>query len=613
MKKLLVLFLLIFSVSSPGQSFRYGWITDLHIGAGSADQDLREVVRNINSRNDIKFVIATGDISEKGLNTELESAKEILDSLNIDYYIIPGNHDTKWSESGGAKFKELWKDDKFRFEHSEIQFIGLNSGVLWRGGGGHIAPEDLDWLDIVLKEIGPDKEIIFSVHHQLDSETDNWFEVTNRLRNYRVSLIHVGHGHANKLYTFNGIPGAMSRSTLSRDKGWGYTIVENLTDSIAFYEAGKDTSLKFWGGFSKKKETDIPMIDSVQAFNYKAELTWKKEFRTTMSAAPVIYKDKVYVTSVSGILSCLNTTGKLLWDYDAYGTIVSRPAADDDIVIVGTIQGDLTTLDANTGESIQTLSLGEPITSQLITIDYKGDKILMTGMKPKKGIIIGTASGRLLCYDLYSLELIWENDKASGMIETEPLHVENKIIFGSWDNYLYCYDSRSGVMNWRWTENKNFYYSPAACRPVTNGKNVFVATPDKFVSSIDLLLGKTDWRTDKYPAWESIGISADSQRILIKGFEDKFHILSAAEGKLIKSLNVDFGLDTSPVSPISNNDDIYFGTKSGFIYLIDSQYNFEPVLFCGTSRITGIVPGTDNNFIVVNMDGKVISFKVKGK
>lgn len=612
MKKLIFLLLVLLYVSSQGQLFRYGWITDLHIGAGTADQDLRAVVSDINRRGDVKFVIATGDITEKGLNKELDMAKNILDSLKVKYYIIPGNHDTKWSESGGTRFQELWKDDKFRFEYSGTEFIGLNSGILWRGGGGHIAPEDLEWLERTLKEIGPETGVILSVHHPVDAEIDNWFKLTNMIRDYNVTAIMVGHGHANKLTSFNGIPGAMSRSTLSREKSWGYTIVEHQQDSIIFYEANKDTTVNVWGGISKNSSIEIPYIDSAQSFNYNASVVWEKEFGETFSAAPLFYKNKIYTASVAGIISCFDSTGRMLWDYDAYGTIVSRPAIDDNILAAGTIQGDLVTLNAETGELIQTLSLGEAITSQLIIINYTGSRILMNGMKPKKTIIIGTASGRLLSYDLQSLQLVWENFEASGMIETMPLHIENKIIFGSWDNYLYCCDARSGVMIWKWTENKNFYYSPAACWPVTDGKSIFVATPDKNISSVDLLLGKTNWRTDKYPAWESIGISSDSQKVFLKGFEDKFHILST-DGKLIKTLDIKFGLDTSPVSPIEAAGTILFGTKKGVIYGIDDKFRTFPVIFCGTSRIAGLSNAGTESFAAINMDGKVILFKIKGK
>jgi 3',5'-cyclic AMP phosphodiesterase CpdA len=170
-----ILFSFLVTIFSFAQNYKYALITDLHIGAPEADNDLKLVVNDINKRDDIKFVVATGDITEKGRNSELELAKQILDSLKVDYYILPGNHDTKWSESGCTKFKELWGDDKFHFEFQNVKHIGINSGIPWRGGGGHVSVESLQWLENALKQTSTSKEIIYYIHHALDGDVDNWF------------------------------------------------------------------------------------------------------------------------------------------------------------------------------------------------------------------------------------------------------------------------------------------------------------------------------------------------------------------------------------------------------------------------------------------------------
>ncbi len=148
MKKLLfqVVIILFISISIHSQSYKYAWLSDTHIGAPGAGNDLQNVVDDINERNGLSFVVVTGDIAEKGRDDELDSAKQILDELKIPYLIIPGNHDTKWSESGLTKFTDLWHDDKFSYEINHQKHIGLRSGIPWRGGGGHIDPQDLQWL-----------------------------------------------------------------------------------------------------------------------------------------------------------------------------------------------------------------------------------------------------------------------------------------------------------------------------------------------------------------------------------------------------------------------------------------------------------------------------------
>ena len=613
MKRLIlhISIIIFISISSYSQTYKYAWLTDVHIGAPNAKIDLQNVVDDINERDNLSFAVVTGDIAEKGRNDELDTAKIILDELKIPYLIIPGNHDTKWSESGLTKFVELWKDDKFSYEINHQKHIGLRSGIPWRGGGGHIDPQDLKWLENELKKTPKNEEIYFYVHHPLDGDVDNWFKVTNLLRNYNIKGIFVGHGHANKLLNFNGIPAAMGRSTLSRPKYAGYNIVENQSDSILLSEIQVDStgaiSEQVWGGWSKIFDKNITLIDSLQFKQYSDSINilWKTDLNTSMSTSVLTDGDKIFASTIDGTIFCYNLNGKLLWKYETNETIFSKPVRDKDVLAVATIEGDLFTLNANNGELIQVIGLGEPLTSQLIKIGMQYNGIKTTA------VVIGTSNGNLFCYDLYSLEQIWENHSAGLMIETKPLFISGKIIYGSWDNYLYCVDAANGNLIWKWTENKNFYYSPASCWPVTDGKNVYISTPDKYVSAIDLLQGTTVWRKKDFSSWESIGISNDKNNLLIKSIEDKFYIVSAKNGKSIKEIDLNFGLDTMPCEPIEWNDKIIFGGKDGMVYLINKDYSWEPLFFTGTARVHSIQHIKNNMFAASNMDGKIFIFTLK--
>src|SRR3954462_11181623 len=88
------------------KSFRFIHISYTHIGSpnGLAEEDLRRTVSDINQMNDVAFVVITGDITELGTDAQLALAKQILDNLKVKYYIIPRNHDTGWSESGGDHY-----------------------------------------------------------------------------------------------------------------------------------------------------------------------------------------------------------------------------------------------------------------------------------------------------------------------------------------------------------------------------------------------------------------------------------------------------------------------------------------------------------------------------
>ncbi len=616
--KLLTLLLLIFVSTLYAKGTKFCWITDTHIGYKNADNELESIVNSINDLEDVQFVVATGDITETGKNIEIETAKNILDKLNKPYYIIPGNHDTKWSESGCTKFIELWNDDKFSFIQDSTLFIGLNSGIPWRGGGGHIAPEHLLWLKDELSKSESGTDVYFFVHHPLNEEIDNWFKVTNILRDYNIKAVLHGHGHENKLYNFNKIPAVMSRAAISKDKkGWGYNLVSIDSSLIKFYEVDAAGIKKEWASINKAKNFTVPYVDSKEIKNFNSDIIWQYDFKSTMSPSLLAAENKIYSVTEFGTnrskVTCFDTTGNIIWQNEEYGLIKSRPALSDNILAVATLSGDLFTYNALTGSPLLAIGFDEAITSQLVIIYYTGNKKLMIPKETNSNaaLVLGTASGKVYCYDLETLEEIWVNKNASGMIESKPLVYQNKIIFGAWDGYVYNIDANNGWMNWKWLGSKSFYYSPAACTPVTNGENVYVVSPDKKVSAIDLLLGKTVWQEDKYNAWESIGISDIGHRLYIKAYKDRFHILSAKTGKWVKELNLNFDLDTMPATPIEWNSNVLFGLKDGNTYKIDKDFKVEHLFFMGTSRVHTIESMGDGRFAASNMDGKIIFFKLK--
>ena len=612
MKNYILILFLLFSVNLSAQH-KFAWITDTHVGYEPAAGELESVVMMINSFDDLDFVIASGDITEKGRNSELEEAKSILDKLNKPLYIIPGNHDTKWSESGCTKFAELWDDDKFIFELNDYVYIGLNSGIPWKGGGGHLKPNDLNWLKNELSEIDTTKEVFFVVHHPLNEDIDNWFEATNILRNYNIKAILYGHGHQNKITKFNEIPAAQSRSTLSKGKdSWGFTLVDNQTDKLVFYEVERDSLLNPWGSIDKTQYISVPEITFPQFNNFKTEIIWQNDLNYTVSALPLVWNSKVYVADISGILTCFDSTGAIIWDYDTFGNVYSKPAIKDGVLAVATIQGDLTTLNAETGEQIQSMGFDDAITAPLTIFDFKGERNLLMPKRTNSdaAIILGTASGLVYCYDLETLQELWVNTDAEGMIEAEPLLIGNKFIYGSWDTHLYCIDTKGGTTIWKWQESKSFYYSPAVCIPITDGKKIYIATPDKYLYAIDLRLGNTLWKKKKYNTWESLGISNDKRKLYVKSFKDHFHIVSAITSNWVKDINMKFGIDTMPTVPIEWNSNILFGAKDGHVYMIDKKNKFKPILFLGTARVHSVQRISDGIFLASNMDGNIVVFNL---
>lgn len=593
-KLILFIFLVYQSLNSQ---IKFAWISDTHIGSPNAESDLLEIVNDINKHN-VKFIIITGDITEKGLNSELLRAKEILKQLNRPYFIIPGNHDTKWSESGCTKFNEIFGDNKFIFYYEDYCFIGINSGIPLRGGGGHIAVEDLEWLKSKLTKLNSNTKIIFAVHHQLDKEIDNHKEVINLLTRFNNVFVLVGHGHANKGYNFDGLKGAMGRSSLRKGKSPGYNLVELFDDSISIRSIDFEMD-KVWykNSLYKNEKADNNIVDlrelkSSQIFNTKS----------TVVRTGVLIRNNLFFADLSGKIYSIKLNGKINWEKYFPTSFFARPAVYKNKVVFCGADGNVYFLNRFNGQLLRKINLSS--------------SIIATPVINKNNLIVFTNDGKINFINLNTFET--KSFKvADKNFETVPLIFDGNIIIGNWDSYLYSINANfndSIIINWKWTENKNFYYSPAACSPVIdNLKRIYISTPDKFISAIDFQTGKTLFRSNEFNSWESIGIDENKSLLFIKGLIDTLYAIDIenSKNKLKWKTFLDYGLDTNPV-PISEKFGLVFiPAKNGILYIVNKNNGkiFDKI-FLGNARLNDVIVINKNTILISNMDGKFYRIKL---
>ncbi len=318
------------------RNFRFIHISDTHIGSpnGAAEEDLRRTVRDINQMKDVAFVVLTGDITELGTNEELRLAKQILDSLNVPWYIIPGNHDTGWSESGGLGFTRVFGYDKFQFDYAGIRFIGCASGPYLRMSDGHIPRDAIIWLDSILSKTPVTQPLIFLNHYPLDNGLDNWYEITDRLKKWNTILAICGHGHANRAMNFEGIPAVMGRSNLrARAAIGGFNFVDVRKDSIIYSERkpGLETLPSWTGvkirqaGFDQSKTFPRPQYLINEQYK-QVKQKWIHSSDANIISTPAVAGDRIIVGNQNGSVVALSLKdGKKLWVFNSGGPVFLLP------------------------------------------------------------------------------------------------------------------------------------------------------------------------------------------------------------------------------------------------------------------------------------------------
>jgi len=609
MKKFFLLFIILTSLTIA-QQFKFAWLTDIHVGYPTAQEDLQRSVDDINSAEDISFTIISGDITATGTLQELSLAKTILDKLEKPYYIIPGNHDTKWSESGCTDFIKLWGNDRFVFEYDKFLFIGLHQGPRMRMADGHWAPEDLRWFDSLIVSLpNSNQPIIFITHYPLDESIDNWYEMLDRLKNLNTQVAIFGHGHTNTIYDFESIAGVMGRSNLrAKDKIGGYTIAEVRQDSIYFSERTPKKETKLWHQLPlQQRNYEVLVTEQIRPdylINQKypnVKSAWEFNSGYTIGSSAVVKDNSVFVGDASGNFYSLNLfDGSVNWKYKTQNAIYSTAAIKDNYVVFGSADSSIYCLNAENGN---------------INWKYKTNAaVLGCPIIEDEQVYIGGSDRTFRAIELETGKLVWKFSDLNGFIETKPVFYDNKILFGAWDEHFYCLDSKTGKLNWKWKgDHSGKFYSPAACWPVVSDGIVFFAAPDRKLTAIDIKSGNQLWRTGKYKVRETVGLSEDHQKLFIRTMNDTILALPASE-KLEAPLWVTdcgFGYDISSSQIVEKDGVIFYATKNGMICCLDSETG--KILWqhkITNGFVNTITPISKDKIITTDFDGRVNLIKV---
>ncbi|MBP9580844.1 MAG: PQQ-binding-like beta-propeller repeat protein, partial [Ignavibacterium sp.] len=570
MKKLFILLIISASVSFAQTNFKFAWLSDIHIGYPTATEDLQRSVNDINSLDSISFTIVSGDITATGTLDELTLAKQLLDSLEKPYYIIPGNHDTKWSESGCTDFIKLWGNDRFVFEYDKYLFIGLHEGPRMRMADGHWAPEDLRWFDSLITSLpNSNQPIIFITHYPLNDEIDNWYEMLDRLKNVNTQVALFGHGHRNKIYDFESIAGVMGRSNLrANEKIGGYNIVEINNDSMYCYERIPYTSTTLWNQIKlQQRNFEALVIEQPRpdySINQKypdVKSVWEFNSGYTIGSSAVVKDNSVFVGDASGYFYSFDLlTGSVNWKFKSLNAIYSTPAFKCNYIVFGSADSSIYCLNTDNGNLIWNYKtnaavLGCPVIEDEIVYIGGSDKIFRA-------------------IDLESGKLVWDFKGLNGFVETKPVYYDDKILFGAWDEHFYCLDSETGKLIWKWKGDRTgTFYSPAACWAVASDGIVFFAAPDRKLTALNIKTGNEVWRTGKYQVRETVGLSENGETLFIRTMNDTILALPISD-KLkdpIWITNCGFGYEISSAQIVEKDGVIFYPTKNGMIYSLDAE------------------------------------------
>ncbi len=615
-------------------SLKFAVMSDVHISVGTpAEKGTLDCVEDINKDPEIQFVLITGDIANFGSDDEITSAKNIFDHLKMPWFIVPGNHDATWSESGTNSFTRIFGYERFEFEAGGIKFLGTPCGPNIRMAPALVPRESMLWLEDQIEKMPESQPLFFVNHYPLDTSLLKYDNVLELLKRKNIQMVFSGHWHVDKAMEYEGIPGVIIRSTLATAKGdKGYVIAELKGSLITFQDkiVGKKEPGKVWytvrlsqgKAYPDNIVYEHPKNDFNARFPQVKEV-WRYENNADIGSAAAIWRKKGLVfpgvgfnalPSVSGgvqegdivifadeagmIYGLDAVSGTKKWEFKTEGKIFSTPAVSGDYVVVGSSDNNIYCLNPENGK----LRWKFPCAKSVL-----GSANIF-----KETVYIGASDGVFRAINLKTGKLVWEYDKMKSFVVSRPYVDKDQVVLGDWGNCLYSFSPKNGKVQWIWKTPKSVRnYSPAQVWPVKSKGKIFIVTPDRISYAIDAASGKTV--SSVYGGREAIGLSPSGGEYYIKCMKDTVRAYSTDNLKTAWQTITEYKYEIAP-SPITVKENVgkdglgllFISTDKGNVFALncsDGSVAWQHKV--AGALVNYALPIGNNTILVSTMDGVV--------
>jgi outer membrane protein assembly factor BamB len=601
MKKLLLIFAgLMIGLFVQAQT-RFALLTDLHVSPGNAaERALNRIIDEVNA-SDLPFVIITGDITNQGSNEELTNMKRLFSRFKVPYYLIPGNHETTWSQSAVREYYRLFGQDRFFFRQGNLVFVGYNTGPYMKMGDGHVKHEDMLWLDKTLSHEVKSGDRVYSFAHYPLTEGDmgNWREVVDLLKKYATVASFCGHGHAYKEMAFGNLKGIMVRSTfLGQDTIAGYSIIHLSADSVFVNEkkigAPEHRRFAFSTDASSKmtNQSKPELWPALPAFVHLSLVY--QDNASVFTGVATDGRTLYFGNSLGEIKSVSTKSGKVRWTKPTGYSLYSTPVYSNDKVIVPATDGLIYALSAKTGRALWQVKTENPFVADGLVID---GKLYQGGYKVFYRIDAATG------------KIDWQFAGINNYCQAMPAVSQGKVLFGAWDTYLYCLDSKNGTLVWKWNNGKSQnLYSPANCVPTVHDDKVFIVAPDRYMTALSLSDGHAIWRDNRYTVRESQGISEDGKTVYGKTMDGRLVAASteASEYTSLWTADAGLGYEHAPCPILEKDGVVYLGSRNGMVVAVNATtHNVLWRFKAGNSEVNRFTADAKGNIYFSLIEGKI--------
>lgn len=295
-------------------------------------------------------------------------------------------------------------------------------------------------------------------------------------------------------------------------------------------------------------------------------LAWTFETGDDIWGSPVVTDGSVYIGSADGYLYALNAnTGEEKWRFQTEHRVEGSPAVEDGTVYVGSYDQSVYALESATGEirweyQSNGLIRGSPtVTEQAVYIGV-GCHNLACGRYATDD----SETGWIYSLDPKTGEPNWRYEVEGEVVSTPAVNDET-VYVGSSDGYLYAIDSSTGESQWTYETDEWIWSSPA----VAFG-TVYFGDFDGNVIAVDESSGEEQWTLNTYGAYLSSSPAVDDDTVYIGVVPANYPQGVRSDAELVaidrRSGEERWTFETDVLeigsSPVVTDESVYIGTHS---------------------------------------------------
>jgi 3',5'-cyclic AMP phosphodiesterase CpdA len=234
-------------------------VSDLHTGTRE-DPEVEAALRSLLGRVEAEVIVASGDLTHRGLREQHERAHRFLTSFGLPVLTVPGNHDMpytfpkRFTDTYG-EFTRLWGEIEQTHSSPALHVIGLNSSRRFRQQGGALTGEQLEQAAQRLREAPEGAYRVVVLHHHMlgapwrasrKRPVSDRNDVLRSLVAAGADLILAGHIHQAALserHEFEVVEGDVRAAVVSIAPGLGQPRPRRLGEArgLHVYEIGAQT------------------------------------------------------------------------------------------------------------------------------------------------------------------------------------------------------------------------------------------------------------------------------------------------------------------------------------------------------------------------------------